>query len=89
MVRAGHIALHRIILAMDSIHLWPRTISLARYKLVFGNAEVMRSLGISVIVTLAGTAFSMLMSIMGGYSLSKKDMLTKRFIGTGAALRFD
>lgn len=68
--------------AMDPLHLWPHAISLAQYKMVFTNAEVMRSFGVSLMVTLSGTVVSMLLSIMGGYSLSKKGMPGRRFLLT-------
>lgn len=60
--------------AMDTIHLWPRIINFDQYVSVFTNKDVMRSFGISVMITTAGTALSMLLSIMGGYSLSKRYM---------------
>ena len=68
--------------AADSIHLWPRAISFNQYLSVFTNMDVMRSFGISVMITISGTLLSMLLSIMGGYSLSKRNMPGRKFLLT-------
>lgn len=60
--------------AADPVHLWPRTISFDQYAAVLRNSDVMRSFAISLMVTVVGTALSMLLSIGGGYALSKKEM---------------
>ena len=57
---------------MDSIHLWPRVLSMEQYASVLGNQDVMRSLGISLMITSIGTCISMFLIIGGGYALSKK-----------------
>ena len=60
--------------AMDSIHLWPRVLSMEQYASVLGNQDVMRSLGISLMITSIGTCISMFLTIGGGYALSKKEL---------------
>ena len=60
--------------AADPVHLWPRTVSLDQYASVLRNDSVMRSLAVSVGLTAVGTTLSMMLSIGGGYALSKKEL---------------
>lgn len=57
----------------DTFHLLPVSFTLKEYKSVlFDSGGIVRSLGISVQVTVLGTALSMILTTIGGYTLSKK-----------------
>jgi len=56
----------------DKLHFWPKAFSLAEYSRAILAGGITHSLGISAIVTVAGTIFSLLLSIPCAYALSKK-----------------
>ena len=54
--------------------LWPRDFSLNAYKLVFENpARIIRAYGMTIFVTLCGTALGTFLNVMTGYVLQRKD----------------
>lgn len=54
------------------IVLIPRKLDFSAYKYLFSSVTLLRSLGISIIITLVGTAINMVMTILAAYPLSKK-----------------
>ncbi|MDR1587199.1 MAG: carbohydrate ABC transporter permease [Treponema sp.] len=52
----------------------PQNLSLDAYRYVFSTRTFMRSIGVSILVTSAGTAVSMIMTILLAYSLSCKQL---------------
>lgn len=68
--------------AFDPVHLWPWAITFEQYTAVFRNSDVMHSFAVSLAITLVGTTLSMLLSIGGGYALSKKDLPGRNFFLT-------
>ena len=58
----------------NPLMLFPGEITLEAYEYIFANADLLTSLKITVIVTLAGTLGSMFFSVAGAYALSKKKM---------------
>lgn len=66
--------------ARDSLHIIPRVVDWSQYKKALGNAQVYRSFFTSVKVTLGGTLMSILISVMGGYALSKKYLPGRKII---------
>ncbi|KYG35303.1 carbohydrate ABC transporter permease [Alkalihalobacillus trypoxylicola] len=60
--------------------LFPTTFSLDAYRYIFSTDTMLRSLGISVIVTVGGTIWSMLLSTLTAYGLSKRDLVGRRYI---------
>lgn len=58
----------------------PETWSLDAYRYVFSTDVLFRALGVSVGVTLVGTLFSMLLTCLMAYGLSRKELDGKNFI---------
>lgn len=58
----------------DMYHIIPKSFSLETYKYVLANKYIFRAFGISSIVTIAGLALSMVLTSLGAYALSKKDL---------------
>lgn len=57
--------------------LFPRKIDFSAYKYLFSSATLLRSLGISVLITVVGTAINIVMTILAAYPLSKKRLRGK------------
>ena len=60
--------------------LWPRGLTVSAYSLIFGGGVVARALIISLAVTAVGTAFSMLVTILAAYGLSRPGSFGHRTI---------
>lgn len=55
----------------DVYHLIPNSFTLDNYINVFKGGAVIKSFGVSAVVTLIGTTFSMLLTVLGGYVFTK------------------
>jgi putative aldouronate transport system permease protein len=54
---------------------WPRELSLAAYDMIFQSPQKMlRTYGLTIFITVAGTATSLFFSSMGAYVLSRKEL---------------
>jgi multiple sugar transport system permease protein/putative aldouronate transport system permease protein len=60
--------------------LMPHHLTFESYRQIFSNALIMHSVLVSVLVTLIGTALSMIVTILGAYGLSRRDSLGHRAI---------
>jgi putative aldouronate transport system permease protein len=59
----------------------PKNFSLYSYSMMFIHSEqILRSYGISIFVTVAGTAISLLITTMMAYTLSRRDLKYGKFI---------
>lgn len=58
----------------DPLMIIPKSITLEAYQYIFANNDLLVSLQVTVLITLAGTITSMFLSITGAYALSKKGM---------------
>lgn len=67
-------------LAQKQFVLFPTVWSFDAYKYVFSTNTVFRSLGVSVGVTFLGTLFSMLLTCLMAYGLSRRDLDGRNFI---------
>ncbi|TLS49219.1 carbohydrate ABC transporter permease [Paenibacillus antri] len=61
-------------LATKQFVIIPTVWSLDAYKYIFSTNTLFRALGVSVVVTLFGTLFSMLLTALMAYGLSRKDL---------------
>jgi putative aldouronate transport system permease protein len=61
-------------LAVNKFVLIPKVWSLDAYKFIFSTNTIFRAMAVSVLVTLIGTLFSMLISSMMAYGLSRRDL---------------
>ncbi len=57
----------------------PVDFSLEGYRMIVGDPSMMRSLGITVLITVAFTALGMILSILAAYPLTKKDLKGRTF----------
>ncbi|MDO3408644.1 carbohydrate ABC transporter permease [Saccharibacillus sp. CPCC 101409] len=61
--------------------LFPEKFSLYAYKLIFtGGSQVLRSYGISIFVTVVGTALAILITAMAGYTLANKNVKSRNVL---------
>ncbi len=58
----------------SSVHLYPKNITFEAYIYLYGMKELWRSYGVSIFITVVGTALSMFVTLMGAYALSKRDL---------------
>lgn len=61
-------------------NLWPREFSLEAYKLMFSTPKMLYAYGVTIFVTVVGTALSMLVSSACAYSLSVKSFYYRNII---------
>lgn len=61
-------------------YIFPYTIDFTGYKTIFMDINFLKSLAVSVFITVAGTAINMFLSVTGAYVLSKKDLIGRRFM---------
>lgn len=67
-------------IAESRLYLFPKAVSLDSYAFIFkGSSDILRSFFVSVFVTVAGTALSMLISTGLAFGLSKKELPGHRF----------
>ncbi len=60
--------------------LFPTKLSFAGYRYVFSSDTLIRSLGVTVLVTVVGTAINLLVTSLTAYPLSKRDLDGRRFL---------
>jgi putative aldouronate transport system permease protein len=60
--------------------LWPHGLTVNAYSLIFGGGVVARALIISLVITAVGTVFSMLVTILAAYGLSRAGSFGHRTI---------
>ncbi|MFW6596919.1 carbohydrate ABC transporter permease [Propionibacteriaceae bacterium Y2011] len=66
--------------------LWPQNPSLESYRAILGGGQVTRALGVSVTITVGGTALALAFTSMLAYALSRRTMLFNRAILMGVLL---
>ncbi len=64
----------------STVHLWPGEWSLEPYRYMLSQASLWTAYKNTIIVTLGGTAINMVLTIMGAYVLSKKDLKGRRVL---------
>lgn len=67
-------------LADKTFVLFPTIWSLDAYRYIFSTDTIMKSMGISILITVGGTLWSMFLSVMTAYGLSRRDLVGRRFI---------
>ncbi|MEV6103731.1 carbohydrate ABC transporter permease [Streptomyces sp. NPDC051940] len=68
------------IIRSGGLVLWPDHPTLDAYRTIFSGGVVLRALLVSVLVTVAGTAASLLTTVGMAYGLSRRDVPFSRFI---------
>ena len=62
----------------NKVVLFPKGFSLDAYKKVFADSSIMRSLYVSVVVTVAFTAIGMFLTVCASYALTRKELKGRR-----------
>ncbi|CAG7623979.1 L-arabinose transport system permease protein AraQ [Paenibacillus solanacearum] len=57
-----------------SVHWLPKTITLGSYEYLFSMKELWNSYGVTIFVTVVGTAISMLLTVTAAYALSRTEL---------------
>lgn len=52
----------------------PLHFNIEAYKYIFGQGRVLRALGVSVLTTVVGTAYSLILTFFGAYAFTKKNV---------------
>lgn len=65
------------------IVLFPTSFSLEGYKYIFSTEVLLNSLGVTIFITLAGTAINLLFTCLMAYPLARKDLDGRRIILLG------
>ncbi|CAG7638430.1 carbohydrate ABC transporter permease [Paenibacillus allorhizosphaerae] len=63
-----------------SIHLIPKSITFGSYQYLFSMKELWNSYGVTIFVTVVGTAINMLLTVMAAYALSRTELKGYRVI---------
>lgn len=64
----------RLLLGHEGLLLWPQGMSFGAYKLVFQNPNILNGYKNTLIVVVCGTAINLLMTSLGAYVLSRKQV---------------
>ncbi|GIP30131.1 putative ABC transporter permease protein YtcP [Paenibacillus sp. J23TS9] len=62
------------VISKSNLYWLPKSFDFSAYKLIFGDGKFWNAFTVSVLVTVLGVAFSMIISVAGAYALSKKGM---------------
>ena len=66
--------------ATGAVWFWPKSWSLEGYKTLFAQPLIWRSYFNTILYTVAGTAFGLLVNIPVGYALSRRDLFGRKWI---------
>ena len=66
--------------ATGAVWFWPKSCSLEGYKTLFAQPLIWRSYFNTILYTVAGTAFGLLVNIPVGYALSRRDLFGRKWI---------
>lgn len=58
----------------DTYHLFPKAINLTTYKFILSMGEFWRAYGMTILVTVGGTALSLATTVISAYALSKTEL---------------
>lgn len=61
------------------VFLFPKGITLEPYKMVFQNQDIWQGYRNTIFYTIAGTAISVILTVLAAYPLSRKEMAGRRF----------
>ncbi|MBD2872302.1 carbohydrate ABC transporter permease [Paenibacillus arenilitoris] len=67
----------------NKVSFWPVDFTMESYNYLLSKSDLWRAMGVNVFVTVAGTAFSMLTTVMLAYSLSRPEFLIRKPVVLG------
>ena len=62
------------------MYLYPTVIDWSSYKLIFTTSTFLSSIGVTLFITIVGTAIGIAVSVAGAYPLAKKDIPGKKLL---------
>ena len=62
--------------------IWPKGFSLINYRVLLNNAMLLKSLFNSMLITIIGTAISLVSTAMAAYTLTRENLVGKKFLMT-------
>lgn len=63
-----------------NIWLWPKNVTLEGYRVIFQNDQIWTGYKNSIIYTVVGTTINVILTIAGGYALSRKDLIGRNYM---------
>lgn len=63
----------------EQVKFLPKDVSLAAYRRVFANKDIMMGYKNTIIYTIVGTAVNLVLTVMGAYPLSRKELPARNF----------
>lgn len=68
------------VISKSNLYLWPASFDFTAYEIIFTDKKFWNSFMVSILVTVVGVVFSMVISVAGAYALSKKGMPGRNFM---------
>ncbi|MBO4807517.1 MAG: carbohydrate ABC transporter permease [Lachnospiraceae bacterium] len=68
--------------ASGKVWIWPKVIDVRGYEKLFEQTQLWRSYLNTIIYTVVGTAFALVVNITAGYAMSRKDLPGKKLLNT-------
>ena len=62
--------------------IWPKGFSLINYQVLLNNAMILKSLFNSMLITIIGTAISLVSTAMAAYTLTRENLVGRKFLMT-------
>lgn len=62
--------------------IWPKGFSLINYQVLLNNAMILKSLFNSMLITIIGTAISLVSTAMAAYALTRENLVGRKFLMT-------
>lgn len=63
-----------------NVWLWPKNVTLEGYRVIFQNDQIWTGYKNSIIYTVVGTTINVILTIAGGYALSRKDLIGRNYM---------
>lgn len=63
-----------------NVWLWPKNVTFEGYRVIFQNDQIWTGYKNSIIYTVVGTTINVILTIAGGYALSRKDLIGRNYM---------
>ena len=67
-------------IAGGNLYLWPKSIDLLNYEIIFSDAKLWNAFGVSFFNVIFGTSLAMVLTTMAGYAFSKKTVPGRKWL---------
>ena len=65
---------------VNGFTIWPKGFSLINYRVLLNNAMILKSLFNSMLITIIGTAISLVSTAMAAYTLTRENLIGRKFL---------